>query len=161
MAMSFSGTAGQSPYRQPVTVSPFIPWHDPNTPIKVPSPQRTASPSRQTAKKSKLGISTSSLQLGSSMNRSASGIALASNTPLRHSRTGTTPLDHARIAFPHMNASMHASMNGHSRVLPPNSFMSTTGSLQDQMRMSQSIAIDPNEAKSLYFAHYNGLEVHI
>jgi hypothetical protein len=51
---------------------------------------------------------------------------------------------------------MNASLS-QSRLLPPNSFTSTFGSLHAQMNTTQSF-IDPSEAKSLYFAHYNGLE---
>lgn len=166
MSMSFSAVGAQSsPFRNTGTFSTFTPAASMSRTHDSFTPQRSSSPVQQTAKKSKLAISTSSLRLGSSMSRSASGIALASSSPPKR-RQQHTALDTVHSTHTALNTtlnsssrlfpSMHASFS-QSR-LPPSAFTSTTDSLHEQMSRTQS-NIDPNEAKSLYFAHYNGLEV--
>lgn len=179
MSMSFSAAGSHSsPFRTSGTLGTFTPATAMSHTYDSFTPHRSSSPTTQTAKKSKLSISTSAVRLDRSMNRSASGIALASSSPPRRRPTSAmtdgmhstgrstgrsinhgighhSDLHTGGRPFPNMGASLSHS---HSRLMPPSMFMSTTDSLQEQMSRTQS-NIDPNEAKSLYFAHYNGLEV--
>lgn len=163
MSMSFSAAGAQSsPFRSSGAYATFTPATSMSRTQDSFTPHRSSSPIQHTAKKSTLAISTSSLRLGGSMGRSASGIALASSSPPKRRQMHTAPdthdtkrntaLNSSGRPFPSMNASLSQSR------LPPGAFSSTTDSLQEQMNRTQS-NIDPNEAKSLYFAHYNGLEV--
>ena len=176
MAMSFSAAGSHSsPFRSSGTLGTFTPATTMSRTYDSFTPHRSSSPTTQTAKKSKLSISTPAVGLNRSMNRSSSGIALASSSPPKRRPTSAvmdgmhstgrstgrsigygighhSEMNTGGKPFPNLGASL-----SHSRLLPPSMFMSTTDSLQEQMNRTQS-NIDPNEAKSLYFAHYNGLE---
>lgn len=115
------------------------------------TPRTTSSP---VIKKSKLSISTSNAKLNNSMSRSVSGIALRTHSPPKsHQHTPSTS-NGAHMAFPNFNSSM-----GHSRMLGSSrsAYLSTSNTLGDLFAGASNV--DPAEAKSLYFAHYNGLEV--
>ncbi len=72
------------------------------------------------------------------------------------SRTTTSMASTGSLAFPHVGAM--ASMN---RSLPPSAFHSSVSNLGEYFQTPSNSNLQPNEAKSLYFAHYNGLEVYI
>jgi hypothetical protein len=110
-------------------------------------------------KRAKLGISTSMALLDSSsrISRTTGGIALhSSSSPHRLSRSSA----HAHmsstgsLAFPHVGGMV--SLN---RSLPPSAFQSSINNLGEYFNTPSNSNMQPNEAKSLYFAHYNGLEV--
>jgi hypothetical protein len=175
MSMNFGATAehkssSPSPFRNTGNMS-IPPYSMRSSPIPAGAaaftPIQSSSPSRQNVKRSKLSISTSSLRLhgglshqhNDAMNRSASGIALGSasnisSSPYRYNRSGiNTPLMSS-------TGNLHVGNQSVSRSgmlqLPPSSFYASHGSA---LELQQTTHVDPSEAKGLYYAHYNGLEV--
>ena len=122
------------------------------------TPNRSSSP-MTTGKKSKLSISTSTARLNSNMSQTTGGIAAlhSSRSPQRFNHTTSSHMSSTgNLSFPRMSANI-ASLN---QALPPSTFQSSISNLGDYFNTPSS-NIQPNEAKSLYFAHYNGLEVQI
>ena len=148
------------------------------------------SPMEPSSKKSKLTLSTSSLRLGGNHNhhnqhnRSATGIA-ASLSPQRLSHT-TTLNGPGSVSAPFSSYStMDRSMNRSRLMMSSTALLSTMNvntphqhqhhlhqhnpfyetfppiGVGAGIGMGQHQQMDPTEAKHLYFAHYNGLEVSV
>lgn len=130
------------------TMSPYNPMTRSSASF---TPRTSSSP---VVKKSKLSISTSNGKLIQNMSRSVSGIALRTQSPQKQHHHTPHTSSAAHMAFPNFDSCMNQSrLLGSSR----SGYLSTSNTVGELFAGTSNV--DPSEAKSLYFAHYNGLEV--
>lgn len=153
--MQLNGSATFDFHRSPFSDSGNFSAMSPYNPVSRTSasftPHTASSP---IIKKSKLSISTSNAKLNNSMSRSVRGIALRNQSPKKSQNNTPHASNAAHMVFPNFDSSM-----GHSKMLSTSrsAYLSTSTNLGDFFAGAGNL--DPAEAKSLYFAHYNGLEV--